>query len=93
MRAILPAEEEKIMFKLIVATAIVTAGMAMPVFAAETVMCDDAHMVKAETAAKAAKGDKMAMAMKDIDAAKLAMKDGKMDECKTHLEKVMKDTM
>ncbi len=82
------------MFKLIVATAIVAAGMAMPVFAAETVMCDDAHMVKAaETAAKAAKGDKMAAAMKDVDAAKIAMKDGKMDECKTHLEKVMKDTM
>ncbi|MET3614664.1 hypothetical protein ABID16_003001 [Rhizobium aquaticum] len=81
------------MFKLIVATAIVAAGLATPVFAADAVMCDDAHMMKAETAAKAAKGDKMTTAMKDVDAAKAAMKAGKMDDCKTSLEKVMKDTM
>lgn len=81
------------MFKTVFTVAVLAFGIAAPAFAADMVMCDDAHIMKAEDAAKKASGDKMDMAMKDVDAAKMAMKDGKMDDCKMHLEKVMKDTM
>lgn len=80
------------MFKMIFAAAIVAAAT-VPAFADDMMKCDEAHVMKAEESAKKAMGDKMAMAMKDVDAAKMAMKDGKMDDCKMHLEKVMKDTM
>jgi predicted outer membrane protein len=81
------------MFKMVFAAAVVTVGLAAPAFADDMMKCDDAHMMKAEESAKMAKGDKMTMAMKDVDAAKMAMKAGKMDDCKMHLDKVMKDTM
>lgn len=81
------------MFKMILTVAVLSIGAAAPAFSADMVACDDAHVMKAEEAAKKATGDKMTMAMKDVDAAKMAMKDGKMDDCKMHLEKVMKDTM
>jgi archaellum component FlaG (FlaF/FlaG flagellin family) len=81
------------MFKTLFAAAVITAGMVAPALADDMMMCDDAHMMKAEEAAKMMKGDKMDMAMKDVDAAKMAMKDGKMDDCKMALEKVMKDAM
>lgn len=80
------------MIKLMFAAAVLAAAT-VPAFADDMMMCDDAHMMKAEESAKKATGDKMAMAMKDVDAAKMAMKDGKMDDCKMHLDKVMKDTM
>jgi predicted outer membrane protein len=80
------------MIKLMFAVAVLAAAT-VPAFADDMMMCDDAHMMKAEESAKKATGDKMAMAMKDVDAAKMAMKDGKMDDCKMHLDKVMKDTM
>ncbi len=80
------------MMKIIFAAAVV-AVTTVPAFADDMMMCDDAHMMKAEESAKKATGDKMTMAMKDVDAAKMAMKAGKMDDCKMHLDKVMKDTM
>mgnify|MGYP000589007353 CR=1 FL=1 len=81
------------MFRAIFAAAVITAGMVAPAFADDMMMCDDAHIKKAEDAAMMTKGDKMDMAMKDVDAAKMAMKDGKTDDCMKALEKVMKDTM
>lgn len=81
------------MFKMVLTVAVLAVGAAAPAFADDMMMCDDAHMMKAEESAKKATGDKMTMVMKDVDAAKMAMKDGKMDDCKMHLEKVMKDTM
>lgn len=80
------------MIKTIFAAAMLSA-LAAPAFADDMMMCDDDHIMKAEEAAKMATGETMDMAMKDVDAAKMAMKDGKDDECVMHLEKVMKDTM
>lgn len=81
------------MFKILFAAITITAGLAAPAFADDMMMCDDAHMMKAEESAKTLKGDKMDMAMKDIDMAKMAMKDGKTDDCMKSLEKVMKEAM
>ena len=81
------------MIKTLFAAAIVTVGMSAPVFAAEMMTCDDAHIMKAEESAKMAKGEHMEMAMKDVDMAKMAMKDGKMDDCTAALEKAMKNAM
>jgi len=74
-----------------VITAALLAAFAMPAFAEDMMMkCDDAAMMKAEDHAKMMKGDSMTMAMKEVDMAKTAMKDGKSDECMKHLDGAMK---
>ncbi len=69
-------------------------AFAAPSFAAEMMKCDDASMMKLEQDAMAVK-DKMHMdmAMKEVDMAKMAMKDGKMEDCAMHMDGAMKETM
>ena len=71
--------------------AIILAAFSTTAFADDMMMkCDDAAMMKAEDHAKMMKGDSMTMAMKEVDMAKTAMKDGKADDCSMHLDKAMK---
>jgi hypothetical protein len=81
------------MFKTTFAAIVVLGGLAAPALADDMMMCDDAHIMKAEEAAKMLKGDQMTMAMKDVDDAKMAMKEGKTEDCMMALEKAMKDSM
>jgi hypothetical protein len=78
------------MKNILIAAAIIGV-FAAPAFAEDMMMkCDDAAMMKAEDHAKMMKGDSMTMAMKEVDMAKMAMKDGKSDDCMKHLDKAMK---
>ncbi|MET3614663.1 hypothetical protein ABID16_003000 [Rhizobium aquaticum] len=76
------------MIKLMFA-AVVLVAATVPAFADDMMMCDEAHVMKAEEAAKKMQGDGMTMAMKEVDMAKMAMKDGKMKDCTDALSKVM----
>lgn len=75
------------------------AGLAMTAAASaqDMMACDDASIMKTEEMAKAmtdpAQKQSMEMAMKEIDMAKMAMKDGKADDCAMHLDAAMKATM
>ena len=64
--------------------------------AGETAECDDASIMKAEEGAMAMKDpamkENMEMAMKEVEMAKMAMKESKNDECKMHLDAAMKAT-
>jgi hypothetical protein len=70
--------------------------LSAPAFAAGMATCDDASMMKTEEMAKGMTDPmqkyQMAMAMQEIDSAKMAMKDGKMDDCSMHLDNAMKAT-
>jgi hypothetical protein len=58
--------------------------------------CDETSIMKTEEMAKGMtdpmKKDAMMMAMKEVDSAKMAMKDGKTDDCAEHLNNAMKAT-
>ena len=64
--------------------------------AGEAVACDDASIMKAEEGAMAMKDpamkESMEMAMKEVEMAKMAMKESKTDECAMHLDAAMKAT-
>jgi hypothetical protein len=82
--------EETSMYRTLI-TAIVLGAFSMPALAEDMMMkCDDAAMMQAEEHAKMMQGESMSMAMKEVDMAKMAMKDGKTDACMTHLDKAMK---
>ncbi|MCV9998044.1 hypothetical protein OE766_07285 [Pararhizobium sp. YC-54] len=82
------------MFKTIFAATALVASLSAPALAAGA--CDDASVMKTEEMAKGMtdpmKKDAMMMAMKEVDSAKMAMKDGKTDECSMHLDNAMKAT-
>lgn len=84
------------MFKTIFATTALIASLSAPAFAAGMMACDDASIMKTEEMAKGMtdpmKKDQMMMAMKEVDSAKMAMKDGKTDDCSMHLDNAMKAT-
>ncbi len=82
------------MKKLMIAAVVSGLWAVMPAQAAEMAMCDEATMMKADEMIKATtdKG-KMEMAMKEMDMAKMAMKDNKAEDCSMHLTKVMEETM
>lgn len=84
------------MFKTIFAATALLASLSAPAFAAGMMACDDASIMKTEEMAKGMtdpmKKDQMMMAMKEVDSAKMAMKDGKTTECSTHLDNAMKAT-
>ena len=82
------------MKKLFAAITLAGLWVIAPATAAEMATCDDATMMKADEMIKATtdKG-KMEMAMKEMDMAKMAMKDNKADDCSMHLTKVMEETM
>jgi hypothetical protein len=69
--------------------ACILGGFAGPALADDMMKCDDAAIMKAEEHAKMMTGDTMTMAMQEVDMAKMAMKDGKTDDCMTHLDKAM----
>jgi predicted outer membrane protein len=60
------------------------------------VACDDATIMKMEEGAKAmtdpAMKESMEMAMKEVETAKMAMKEGKTEDCVKSLENAMKAT-
>lgn len=84
------------MFKTIFAATALIASLSAPAFAAGMMACDDASITKTEAMAKGMtdpmKKDSMMMAMKEVDSAKMAMKDGKTDDCSMHLDNAMKAT-
>ena len=82
------------MMKTLFAATAMALAIAAPASAAEMAKCDDASMMKMEEAMKAgtdpAMKNDVEMAMKEVDMAKMAMKDGKMDDCSMHLDNAMK---
>ena len=84
------------MKSLIVAT---IAGFALiaPAHADEMMKCDDASMMKMQNEMDAmtdpAMKEHKEMAMKEMDMAKMAMKDGKMEDCTMHMGEAGKQMM
>ena len=75
-------------------TFVVVAAFAAPSFAAGMMQCDEASMMKLEESAMAVKDKgEMEAAMKEVDMAKKAMKDHKIDDCAMHMEGAMKAGM
>ena len=85
------------MLKFVAVAGLFALAFVGPAFADDMAKCDDATMMKMDEAMKADTDPKMKemvdMAMKETDMAKQAMKDGKTDECMTHLDAAMKDMM
>jgi hypothetical protein len=73
----------------LLAACLMSAAFAVPAFADDMMKCDDAAVMKAEDHAKMMSGETMTMAMKEVDMAKMAMKDGKAGDCSMHLGKAM----
>ena len=84
------------MIKSILTAAALVMSMTAASFAMEEMKCDDASIMKMEESAMAMKDpamkESMEMAMKEVDMAKMAMKESKMDDCKMHLGNAMKAT-
>ena len=82
------------MIKSILTAAALVMSMTASSFAMDEMKCDDASIMKMTESAMAMKDpamkESMEMAMKEVDMAKMAMKDSKMDECKMHLDNAMK---
>ena len=82
------------MLKSLAAAGLFCIALTAPAFAEEMMMCDDASMMKMDEMMKAdtdpAMKNDVEMAMKEMDMAKSAMKDSKMDECNAHMGEVMK---
>lgn len=84
------------MFKITVAAAILASAVALPAYAEDAMMmkCDDASMMKAQTAMDGMTDpmmkDKKEMASKEMMMAKDSMKANKMDDCKMHMDNAMK---
>ena len=80
-------------------TLLATAAFALFAFAgsanaAEMKMaCDDASFEMVMKAVDGAKGDAKEMGMKELDMAKMAMKEKKADDCMMHLEMADKAVM
>ena len=81
------------MLKSLFAAGLLGLALAAPAYADDMAKCDDASMMKVNEAIKADTDPMMKdttdMAMKEMDMAKTAMKDGKMDDCSMHLTKAM----
>lgn len=79
--------------------ALIVAGFALvaPAYADDMMKCDDASMMMMQTemdkVTDPAMKDKKEMAMKEMDMAKMAMKDGKMDDCTMHMGEAKKAMM
>ncbi len=82
------------MLKSLIAAGLLGLALTATAHAAEMAKCDDASMMKMDEAIKADTDPKMKeaadMAMKELDMAKMAMKDSKMDDCSMHLTNAMK---
>ncbi len=84
------------MLKTILAATVLVSGLSAPVFAQGMMACDETSIMKTEEMAKGMtdpmKKDAMMMAMKEVDSAKMAMKEGKSDDCAKHLDNAVKAT-
>ena len=84
------------MMKSLCAVAILGFALTAPA-AAEMAKCDEATMMKVNEAIKADTDAKMKkevdMATEEMKMAEMAMKDGKMDDCSTHIDKAMDEMM
>lgn len=82
------------MIKTLLTTSALLVSLSTASFAMDPMACDDASVMKMEEGAKMMKDpaqkDAMMMAMKEVDAAKMAMKDGKKEDCSMHLDAAMK---
>jgi hypothetical protein len=79
-------------------TLLTTAAFAIFAFAgsanaAEMKACDDDTFAMVMKAVDGAKGDAKTMGMKELDMAKMAMKEKKTDECSMHLDMAAKEVM
>ncbi len=86
------------MIKTLAASALLVFALTAPSFADEMKMeCNDASMMKLDAAMKAdtdpAMKDDVEMAMKEVDMAKKAMTDHKMEDCSMHLGEAAKHMM
>ena len=82
------------MIKTLLATSALLLTLSTAGFAAEMMACDDANIMKMEEGAMAMKDpamkESMEMAMKEVDMAKMSMKEGKKEDCSMHLDAAMK---
>ena len=79
----------------VLAAALLTCFFVAPAFADDMMTtCDDASLMKMQTEmdmmTDASMKEQKDMAMKEMDMAKEAMKAGKTDDCKMHMEGAMK---
>ncbi len=85
------------MLKTLTAALFAAAFTIAPAYAQEMMKCDDASMMKMQSEMDAmsdpAMKDKKDMAMKEMDMAKMAMKDGKMEDCTMHMGEASKQMM
>ena len=81
------------MIRTVFSAALFTVAMTGLVHAEDKMACDDKSMTMVMESVDKAMGDNKAMAMKEIDMAKAAMKDNKMDDCAMHLEMAEKEAM
>jgi hypothetical protein len=81
--------------KSILAAAVLVA-ISVPAFADEMAKCNDDNLMKTEMMLKEmtdpAMKEKIEMGMKELDMAKMTMKDGKEKDCMMHLDSAMKAT-
>ena len=89
MGRLCPSFEDTTMTKLLLSAAVFGLFLAAPANALETKKCDDASMMKMQTEMDAMSDPSMKsnkdLAMKQMDMAKTAMKDNKMDDCSMHM--------
>jgi hypothetical protein len=81
------------MLKTTLAAAFLSLAFIAPAYAADEMKCDDASMAKMKADMDAmtdpAMKDKKDAAMKEMEMAMASMKDGKADECMTHMKGAM----
>lgn len=82
------------MLKTFTAAALLGIAAIVPASAAEMMTCDDTSMMKVQAMIDADKDPAMMeqteMAKKELEMAKMAMKDSKMDDCSMHMDGAMK---
>lgn len=77
------------MMRSLFTAAILGLALSAPAYAAEMAPCDEASIMKINEAIEAdtdpAMKKEVEMAMKQVEKAEMAMKDGKTEDCSTHL--------
>ena len=85
------------MIKTIAAATLFTLALGTSAYAMDPMKCDDDSMMKMQTEMDAMTDpmmkDQKEMAMKEMDMAKMAMKDGKTDDCMMHMGEASKQMM
>ena len=85
------------MIKSIISAAILAVSLTVPAYADDMAKCDDASMMAMHSEMDAmtdpAMKEHKEMAMKEMEMAQASMKDGKMDDCATHIDAAKKEMM